>query len=123
MIAVEPVVVVLMLDGIDGGCCVVPRLLVAVFQERFEVRYGVSPERVRKDAARLHPWHVRRIAEGVLCQRHDLRVITSEPNVPEQDRVPPCCVPDAGIGRDEAGEQCFQPVFLETAGSAVPRSV
>ena len=57
-------VVVLVLDRIDGGCRVVPRLPVAVRQDRLQVRDGVPPERVRQYAARLHPGHVRTLEEA-----------------------------------------------------------
>ena len=51
MTAVEPIVVVLMFDRSERGLRVVARLLIAMLQERLEVRNGVLPQRVRQDAA------------------------------------------------------------------------
>jgi hypothetical protein len=123
MLAVKPVVVILVLDGVNGCSRVVPRLLVAVLQERLEVRNGVSLERVCQDGARLHPGHITRVVEGGLRQLHDLGIFTRESHEPEQDRVPPRGIPNSRVGCDETGNQPFQPVFLEQSLSAAPRSV
>ncbi len=78
MAAVEPIVVVLMFDRSERGLRVVARLLIAMLQERLEVRNGVLPQRVRQEAARLHPRHVRRVVEGRLRQLHHLGALAGE---------------------------------------------
>ena len=113
MAAVEPIVVVLMFDRSERGLRVVARLLIAMLQERLEVRNGVLPQRVRQEAARLHPRHVRRVVEGRLRQFHHLGALAGERDQPVQHRVPARCVAKARVGGDEPGDHRLLPISLD----------
>ncbi len=113
MAAVEPIVVVLMFDRSERGLRVVARLLIAMLQERLEVRSGVLPQRVRQEAARLHPRHVGRVVEGRLRQLHHLGALAGERDEPVQHRVPARCVAKARVGGDESGDQRLPPMGLD----------
>ncbi len=113
MAAVEPIVVVLMFDRSERGLRVVASLLIAMLQERLEVRNGVLPQRVRQEAARLHPRHVRRVVERRLRQFHHLGAMAGERDQPVQHRVPGRCVAKARVGGHQSGDQRLPSMGLD----------